>query len=52
MTEGTLEALARFAIEKGTTQRRVIAEALAKHGVQVSSHDLEERPQPRRRGRG
>jgi hypothetical protein len=30
----------------------VIAEALAKHGVQVSSHDLEERPQPRRRGRG
>lgn len=51
MTEGTLEALARFVIERGTTQRRVIAEALAQYGVQVSSYDLKERPQPRRRGR-
>ena len=51
MREGTLEALARFAIERGTTQRRVIADALARYGVEVSPRDLEERPKPRRRGR-
>lgn len=52
MTEGTLEALARFTIEQDTTQRRVIADALAKYGVDVSPRDLEDRPKPRRRGRG
>ncbi len=50
MMEATLEALAAYALDKGTTQRRVIAEALAKHGVRVSARDLEDRPQPRRRG--
>jgi hypothetical protein len=50
MTEQTLEALASFAIEHGTTQRRVVAEALAARGLQVSARDLEDRPQPRRRG--
>lgn len=50
MTEATLEALARFALEHGTTQRRVIAEALAAHGVRVAARDLEDRPPPRRRG--
>jgi hypothetical protein len=50
MTEATLEALAAHALGKGTTQRRVIAEALAKHGVNVAARDLEERPLPRRRG--
>lgn len=52
MTEATLEALASYAIDQGTTQRRVIAEALARHGVRVAARDLEDRPQPRRRGRG
>jgi hypothetical protein len=51
MMEATLEALASYAFKHGTTQRRVIAEALAKHGVQVAARDLEDRPQPRRRGR-
>jgi hypothetical protein len=50
MTEATLEALAAHALEQGTTQRRVIAEALAKHGVRVAARDLEDRPLPRRRG--
>lgn len=50
MTEATLEALASNALDQGTTQRRVIAESLAKHGVRVSPRDLEDRPQPRRRG--
>jgi hypothetical protein len=50
MTESTLEALAAHALEQGTTQRRVIAEALAKHGVSVAARDLEDRPLPRRRG--
>ncbi len=50
LTETTLEALANFAIERGTTQRRVIAEALAAHGVIVAARDLEDRPPPRRRG--
>jgi hypothetical protein len=51
MMEATLEALASYAIDQRTTQRRVIAEALAKHGVRVSARDLQDRPQPRRRGR-
>jgi hypothetical protein len=51
MTEATLEALAGYALEQGTTQRRIIAEALAKHGVRVAARDLQDRPQPRRRGR-
>jgi hypothetical protein len=50
MTESTLEALAAYAIEHHTTQRRVIAEALASRGVPVSARDLEDRPLPRRRG--
>jgi len=50
MTESTLEALAARALEQGTTQRRIIAEALAKHGVRVAARDLEDRPLPRRRG--
>jgi hypothetical protein len=50
MTESTLEALAAYALDQGTTQRRVIAEALAKHGVRVAARDLEDRPLPRRRG--
>jgi hypothetical protein len=50
MMETTLEALAGFARSQGTTQRRVIAEALAKHGVRVAARDLEDRPLPRRRG--
>jgi hypothetical protein len=50
MTETTLEALAAHALEQGTTQRRIIAEALAKHGVRVAARDLEDRPLPRRRG--
>jgi hypothetical protein len=50
MTEATLEALAGYALDHGTTQRRVIAEALAAHGVRVAARDLEDRPQPRRRG--
>jgi hypothetical protein len=52
MTEATLEALASYAIDQGTTQRRVIAEALARYGVRVAARDLQDRPQPRRRGRG
>lgn len=50
MTEATLEALAAYALGQGTTQRRVIADALAKHGVRVAARDLQDRPQPRRRG--
>jgi hypothetical protein len=50
MTEATLEALASYALDQGTTQRRVIADALAKHGVRVAARDLQDRPQPRRRG--
>ncbi|MFL5279920.1 MAG: hypothetical protein ACJ8AW_02705 [Rhodopila sp.] len=50
MTEATLEALASYALSQGTTQRRIIAEALAKHGVRVAARDLENRPLPRRRG--
>jgi hypothetical protein len=52
MTEATLEALASYALGHGTTQRRVIAEALAKHGVRVAARDLQDRPLPRRRGGG
>ncbi len=50
MTEATLEALASYALDQGTTQRRVIAEALAARGLLVAARDLEDRPQPRRRG--
>jgi hypothetical protein len=50
MMEATLEALASYALGQRTTQRRVIAEALAKHGVRVAPRDLQDRPQPRRRG--
>ena len=50
LTEATLEALADYALQHGTTQRRVIAEALASRGVQVAPRDLEDRPPPRRRG--
>jgi hypothetical protein len=49
MTEATLEALATHALDHGTTQRRVIAEALAKQGVRVAARDLEDRPLRRRR---
>ena len=52
LTEATLEALASHALRRETTQRRVIAEALAAHGIKVAARDLEDRPQPRRRGRG
>lgn len=51
LTEATLEALASHALRRATTQRRVIAQALAAHGVKVAARDLEDRPQPRRRGR-
>lgn len=50
MTEATLEALASYALTHGTTQRRVIAEALAAYGIRVAARDQEDRPQPRRRG--
>ncbi len=50
LTEATLEALADYALQQGTTQRRVIAEALASRGIQVAARDLEDRPPPRRRG--
>ena len=50
LTETTLEALANYALQHGTTQRRVIAEALASRGIQVAARDLEDRPPPRRRG--
>jgi hypothetical protein len=50
MTEATLEALAAHALKHGTTQRRIIAEGLAKQGVRVAARDLEDRPLPRRRG--
>lgn len=49
-TEATLEALADYAHQQGTTQRRVIAEALASRGIHVAARDLEDRPPPRRRG--
>ena len=52
LTEATLESLASHALQRETTQRRIIAEALAAHGVKVAARDLEDRPQPRRRGRG
>jgi hypothetical protein len=51
MTEATLEALAAHALKQGTTQRRIIAEALAQQGIRVAPRDLEDRPLPRRRGR-
>jgi hypothetical protein len=50
MMEATLEALASYALEQGTTQRRVIAEALARYGVRVAAKDLQDRDPPRRRG--
>jgi len=50
LTEATLDALADYALQQGTTQRRVIAEALASRGIQVAGRDLEDRPLPRRRG--
>ena len=50
MMETTLEALAGYALDHGTTQRCVIAEALAKYGVRVAAGDLEDRPLPRHRG--
>jgi hypothetical protein len=50
LTEATLEALANYALQQGSTQRRVIAESLAARGVQVAARDLEDRPPPRRRG--
>lgn len=50
LTEATLDSLADYALEHGTTQRRVIAEALAARGIQVAGRDLEDRPPPRRRG--
>ena len=50
LTEATLNALADYAFQNGTTQRRTIAEALAGRGIQVSARDLEDRPPPRRRG--
>lgn len=50
LTEATLDSLADFALQHGTTQRRVIAEALVARGIQVSGRDLEDRPPPRRRG--
>lgn len=50
LTEATLDALAHYALQHGTTQRRVIAEALASRGIQVAGRDLEDRPPPRRRG--
>jgi len=50
LTETTLEALADYALQHGTTQRRVIAEALASRGIHVAGRDLEDRPPPRRRG--
>lgn len=50
LTEATLDSLADYAVQHGTTQRRIIAEALAARGIQVASRDLEDRPPPRRRG--
>ena len=50
LTEATLEALADHAFQHGTTQRRIIAEALAARGIPVASRDLQDRPPPRRRG--
>ncbi len=43
MTEATLETLASYALHHSTTQRRVIAEALAAHGVRVAARELEDR---------
>jgi hypothetical protein len=43
MTEATLETLASYALNHSTTQRRVIAEALAAHGVRVAARELEDR---------
>ena len=51
LMEATLDALASYALQHGTTQRRVIAEALAARGIHVAARDLEDRPPPRRRGR-
>ena len=50
MTEATLEALAAHALKQKTTQRRIIAEALARSGIRVAARDLEDRPLPKRRG--
>ena len=50
LTEATLDALADYALQQGTTQRRIIAEALAARGIPVAGRDLEDRPPPRRRG--
>ncbi len=50
LTEATLDALANYAHQQGTTQRRIIAESLANRGIQVAARDLEDRPPPRRRG--
>lgn len=50
LTEATLEALATYAQDHQTTQRRIIAEALASKGIMVAPRDLEDRPLPRRRG--
>ena len=51
LTEATLEALATYALDHRTTQRRVVAEALTAIGIRVAARDLEDRPLPRRRGR-
>ena len=50
MTEATLEALASYALDRSTTQRRVIAEALASRGIKVAARDLEDRLPLLRRG--
>lgn len=50
-TEASLEALAGYTSEHGTTQRRAIAEALEAKGIKVVARDSENRPRPRRRGR-
>lgn len=50
LMEATLESLANYALQQGTTQRRLIAESLAARGIQVAARDLEDRPPPRRRG--
>jgi hypothetical protein len=52
LMESTLESLATYAQKNGTTQRRVIAEALAQYGVRVAPRDLQEGPKLRRRGLG
>lgn len=49
-TETTLLAIARAAKQRGTTQKRLIAEALRAAGVPVAPADLADRAPPRRRG--